>query len=127
MFIQYLTQNYKKNLIKEIDLPDVSIDVEIKEYVDEINTFSFICTTQCCQGHPDNGYLSVMVTETYSNHLENIVIPTLIQYCTDIFKKFEKIQQETVNVRYIFWFDEKNRDLFFKALLQELKKKCPVN
>lgn len=117
----YLTIKTKQTLINDINSPEVSIDPGIKHYVEKINGFLFINTTQCCQGHPENGYLSVMVTKEIFEEFEQLVIPQLIDYCEDIVKRFESIGHKII-ARYIFRFKTGCVDNFFTALIKLLSR-----
>lgn len=114
----YLNEDIKNNYLKDINSNEVQIDKDIKNYINIINSLPYICTTQCCQGHPDNGYLSVMITEDKINWFESIIIKEIFIYCKDVIKRFEEIKKDQIYVRYTFWF--KNLE-FFNAFINLLK------
>jgi len=123
--VNYLTPAYKDKLIGEINSKDVFIDAEIEGYIHSINHFSWVATTQCCQGHSGNGYLSIMVERRFSALFEESMVPEVISLCEDIYKKFEHISHDTIIARYVFWFKPENRDLFFKKLIDQIKGRAP--
>lgn len=121
MKLIYLTEEIKVSLINEIKSPDVIIDSGIEDYINKINEFPFINTTQCCQGHPNGGYLSVMVTKGIKEWFENDLIPNMSKYCEDIAKRFENVEDKLI-VRYLFLFKEGFTDMFFRSLIEQLSR-----
>lgn len=120
MNLVYLTSELKNSYINDINSSDVEIDTDIIDYINIINKFPFICTTQCCQGHPNDGYLSVMIDKDYVNWFENIVVGEIVTYCEDIFKRFENIYINKIIVRYIFRFKDNCTHEFFNSFIKLL-------
>lgn len=118
MDLNYLNQEIKNKYLYDLSSEECEIDVDIKQYINTINSFPFVCTTQCCQGHPNDGYLSIMIYEAFSLWMEKEVIKEVIIYCEDIYKYFEHIGNNSVNIRYVFRF--KNYKDFFELLIKNL-------
>lgn len=110
----YLDSERKQRYMSELQSSDTVIDKEIREYIVAINRLPFVCTTQCCAGHPDYGYISLMVTEDKAQWFEEEVVVPLAARGFDVFKRYEKIDE--VVIRYIFWFEERTRQQFFDIL-----------
>lgn len=98
----------------ELESSDTVIDEEIRGYIDAINGLPFVCTTQCCAGHPDYGYISLMVTEDKAQWFEEEVAVPVAAQGFDVVKRYERIDE--VVVRYVFWFEERTRQQFFDIL-----------
>lgn len=122
MKIFYLNQGLKEYYDKELADKDTIIDVKIKKWINLINQYPFIRTTQCCEGHPDNGYLSVMIAKEYVQWFETVVVAALVFRGYDIIKRYERLKNIII-ARYIFWFSEDTRDSFFSFLFKALKEK----
>lgn len=122
MQLIYLEDEIKKHYINDLTSDEVEVDSDIKNWVDKINFIPNVCTTQCCQGHPNDGYLSVMVSKDIFLWFENVVIKEVIIYCTDIIKRFEEIKKDQVYIRYTFWFKDNSTFDFFETFLDVLSK-----
>jgi len=119
----YLTQGLKQKYLNKLKLPDVFIDEEIEQYINIINNIPFTCVTQCCAGHPGNGYLSIMINKEYVEWFEHEVIIALISYCNNVFERFEDITKDEVIARYVFYFKQKFNDKFWLTMIELLKNK----
>ena len=119
MKISYLNKEIKNKYINDIKYnSEAFIDQGIKDYINKLNDIPCVCTTQCCEGHPNDGYVSIMITKEKSDNFENNIIPAVNNYCEDIIKRFEQMYDDEIIVRYLFQF--KNKDIFFDIFIKEL-------
>lgn len=118
MELNYLNQEIKNKYMADLSSEECEIDVDIQQYINTINSFPFVCTTQCCQGHPNDGYLSIMIYEEVSLWMEKEVIKEIIPHCEDIYKYFECTGNDSIYIRYVFRF--KNYKDFFELLIKYL-------
>lgn len=122
MQLLYLNDDIKKNYMNDLTSEEAEIDYGIRSYIDIINSIPYVCTTQCCQGHPDNGYLSVMVSKEMFLWFENEVVEAVMSYCDDIIKHFEQIRESEIFIRYVFRFKTGCTVLFFSTFINLLSK-----
>lgn len=127
MKISNLTESLKNQYISNMRGKDVFIDRDIQHYISELNKIPFVCTTQCCQGHPGGGYLSIMITDDYVGWFELRVVSHLLTLGFDVLKRYERITCEMAIARYVVEFGFQARDTFFENLIEILSKKngCP--
>jgi hypothetical protein len=113
-----LTKELKQKYDRESADKHTFIDPEIQKYIQQINSFEFIRTTQCCQGHASNGYLSVMLEDNMVSRFENEVFIPLIRDVAD--KRYENMHDGTIIIRYLFQFEPNQRDEFFQKFITKL-------
>lgn len=86
------------------------IDKEFIPYLNIINSFPFICTTQCCTGHYENekkgrkAHIDFRCKLTPNKVVDCIIRPVQENYPTVYFT----LMTENNRLRYVLWLDNDN-------------------
>lgn len=125
----WLTVSEKIKLMKELEraYSRGTLDEGAYPILCGLNAIPGVASTQCCMGHKDighesDGYLSVRVTQTISDILEDKIIPMLLrdEYILSIYKTWELSIDNDTKSRYIFRFKVGEMFKLVNTLIKDL-------
>lgn len=113
-----------KEMIREND-----VDKEFIPYLNKINSYDFICTTQCCMGHNGNNNRCAYL-DFRSGLSERDTIDKLLRPMEDKYSNLDshlsiQLYTECNKLRYCLWLNNKiweEQIKYFIKLLEQIEK-----
>jgi len=126
--IEWLTGKEKKQKLELLrrDISNGEVDREFISYLNRLNVFPNVCTTQCCSGKgkkSKNGYLSLRFRKNTADYFKKMAIPVLLamESIPEIHEDYE-LFDGAVRQRTVIWFRYEKWDCMVEKVIGELKK-----
>lgn len=115
-------KSYRLNQMEK-EIEDNNIDIEFIPYLNAINKYDFIMTTQCCTGH--EGFDNLRAHVDFRSSLPtDFVIDRLLRLMEDKYNISISLMTESKRLRYVMWLDNnnwRNEINYFISLLKQIK------